>query len=34
VPVSAHVIPGLGHGLDDTALALGALALQRAFAGE
>ena len=33
VPVSAHFIPGLGHGLDDTALALGSLALQRAFSG-
>ncbi len=33
VPVDAHYIPGLGHGLDDTALSLGALALQRGFAG-
>ena len=32
VPVEAHYIPGLGHGLDDTALSHGALALQRAFA--
>jgi phospholipase/carboxylesterase len=33
VPVDAHYIPGLGHGLDDTCLSLGALALQRGFAG-
>lgn len=33
VPVTAHYIPGLEHGLDDTALALGSLVLQRAFAG-
>jgi phospholipase/carboxylesterase len=32
VPVDAHYIPGLGHGLDDTGLSLGALALQRGFA--
>ena len=31
VPVDAHYIPGLGHGLDDTAISHGALALQRAF---
>ena len=31
VPVDAHYIPGLGHWLDDTAISLGALALQRAF---
>jgi phospholipase/carboxylesterase len=31
IPVEAHYIPGLGHGLDDTAISLGALALQRAF---
>ena len=30
-PVEAHYIPGLGHGLDDTAISLGALALQRGF---
>ncbi len=32
VPVEAHYIPRLGHGIDDTGLALGALALQRGFA--
>jgi phospholipase/carboxylesterase len=32
VPVEASYIPGLGHGIDDTGLALGALSLQRAFA--
>ncbi len=32
VPVDAHYVPGLGHWLDDTAISLGALALQRAFA--
>lgn len=32
VPVEASYIPRLGHGIDDTGLALGALALQRAFA--
>jgi phospholipase/carboxylesterase len=32
VPVDAHYIPRLGHGLDDTGLSLGALALQRGFA--
>jgi phospholipase/carboxylesterase len=31
VPVDAYYIPGLGHGLDDTAISHGALALQRAF---
>jgi phospholipase/carboxylesterase len=31
VPVEAHYIPRLGHGLDDSGLALGALALQRGF---
>lgn len=32
VPVEASYIPGLGHGIDDTGLALGALTLQRGFA--
>jgi phospholipase/carboxylesterase len=32
VPVEAHYIPRLGHGLDDTGISLGALALQRGFA--
>ncbi len=32
VPVEAHYIPRLGHGIDDTAISLGALALQRGFA--
>jgi len=31
VPVEAHYIPGLGHGIDDTGISLGALALQRGF---
>jgi phospholipase/carboxylesterase len=31
VPVDAHYIPRLGHGLDDIGIALGALALQRGF---
>jgi phospholipase/carboxylesterase len=31
VPVEAHYIPRLGHGIDDTEIALGALALQRGF---
>ncbi|HET8996002.1 MAG TPA: prolyl oligopeptidase family serine peptidase [Acetobacteraceae bacterium] len=31
VPVESSFIPGLGHGIDDTGLALGRLALQRAF---
>jgi phospholipase/carboxylesterase len=29
VPVEAHCIPRLGHGIDDTGISLGALALQR-----
>ena len=32
VPVEATYIPRLGHGIDDTGLAMGALTLQRAFA--
>lgn len=32
VPVEAHFIPRLGHGIDDSGISLGALALQRAFA--
>jgi len=32
VPVEAHFIPRLGHGIDDIGIAVGALALQRAFA--
>ncbi len=32
VPVEATYIPRLGHGIDDTGLAMGALALQRGFA--
>jgi phospholipase/carboxylesterase len=32
VPVEAAYVPRLGHGIDDTGLAMGALALQRAFA--
>jgi phospholipase/carboxylesterase len=32
VPVKAHYIPRLGHGIDDTGISLGALALQRGFA--
>jgi phospholipase/carboxylesterase len=31
VPVEATYIPGLGHGIDDTGISMGALALQRAF---
>ena len=31
VPVEASYVPHLGHGIDDTGLAMGALALQRAF---
>lgn len=31
VPVEAHYIPRLGHGIDDTGISLGALALQRGF---
>jgi phospholipase/carboxylesterase len=32
VPVDAHYIPRLGHGIDDTGISLGALALQKGFA--
>jgi phospholipase/carboxylesterase len=32
VPVEAHYIPGLGHGIDDTGISLGGLVLQRGFA--
>jgi phospholipase/carboxylesterase len=32
VPVDATYVPRLGHGIDDTGLAMGALALQRGFA--
>lgn len=32
VPVEAHFIPRLEHGIDDTGISLGALALQRGFA--
>jgi phospholipase/carboxylesterase len=32
VPVEAVYVPRLGHGIDDTGLAMGALALQRCFA--
>jgi phospholipase/carboxylesterase len=32
VPVEAVYVPRLGHGIDDTGLAMGALALQRGFA--
>ena len=31
VPVDAHYIPRLGHGLDETGISLGALALQKGF---
>jgi phospholipase/carboxylesterase len=31
VPVDAYYIPRLGHGIDDTGISLGALALQRGF---
>lgn len=31
VPVEAHYIPRLGHGIDDSGISLGALALQRRF---
>lgn len=34
VPVDATYVPGLAHGIDETGLSLGALALQRAFAIE
>jgi phospholipase/carboxylesterase len=33
VPVEAVYVPRLGHGIDDTGLAMGALALQRVFSG-
>ena len=33
VPVEAVYVPRLGHGIEDTGLAMGALALQRAFTG-
>lgn len=32
VPVEAHYIPSLGHGIEETGIAVGALALQRGFA--
>ncbi len=32
VPVEAVYVPRLGHGIDDTGISMGALALQRAFA--
>jgi phospholipase/carboxylesterase len=32
VPVEALYVPKLGHGIDDSGIAMGALALQRAFA--
>ena len=32
VPVEAHYIPGLGHGIDESGISLGALALQKGFA--
>jgi phospholipase/carboxylesterase len=32
VPVEAHYIPRLGHGIDDSGISLGGLALQRGFA--
>ena len=31
VPVEASYVPRLGHGIDDTGLAMGAVSLQRAF---
>jgi phospholipase/carboxylesterase len=31
-PVESAYIPGLGHGIDDTGISLGALALQKGFA--
>ena len=31
VPVEAHFLPGLGHGIDDTGMSLGAQFLRRAF---
>jgi phospholipase/carboxylesterase len=33
VPVEATYVPHLGHGIDDTGISVGALALQRAFGG-
>jgi phospholipase/carboxylesterase len=33
VPVEAAYVPRLGHGIDDTGLAMGALTLQRGFSG-
>lgn len=32
LPVEATYIPGLGHGIDDTGISMGALFLQKAFA--
>jgi phospholipase/carboxylesterase len=32
VPVDAHYVPRLGHGIDDSGISLGGLALQRGFA--
>ncbi len=32
IPVEARYVPGLGHGIDDAGISLGALFLQRAFA--
>jgi phospholipase/carboxylesterase len=32
IPVEAMYIPNLGHGIDDTGIAMGAIALRRAFA--
>jgi phospholipase/carboxylesterase len=32
IPVESAYVPRLGHGIDDTGLAMGALALQRGFA--
>ena len=34
VPVEAVYVPRLGHGIDDTGLAMGALTLQRAFSNQ
>jgi phospholipase/carboxylesterase len=31
VPVEAHYVPRLGHGIDDTGISFGALALQKGF---
>ena len=33
VPVETLCVPRLGHGIDATGISMGALALQRAFAG-